>query len=92
MKTKKIKGLYKGCAPVADKLVEPLIESGESLCILLDSERMELTSFELTNKRVAVSDQTYEDKFGGPDYLLYYCPWKPTAMQTALFEGGAYET
>ena len=87
MITKRVDTLFKGMVGIPDKLIEPLLEAGDGLRIVCVDGFMELSNFELINKRVAVSERHFTDKFGGPNYLLYYYAWKPTAIQTRLFEG-----
>jgi len=88
MKTKAVKTLYKGMAGVPDKIVKEAIVMGEPFGIWHDGDYMELAPSELTTKRVSVGEHLFKDKFGGDDYYLWHYPWKPTAVQYKMFNGG----
>lgn len=90
MITKTVKTLYKGMAGVPDKVVNEAMATGDGLGIWHDGDLMELSTSDLTAKRITIGAEVYSDKFGGADYRLYYYVWKPTIIQKRLFEGGAY--
>ena len=92
MINKRVKTLFKGMVAAPALLVKECEETGQSLCIWYEGDCMELSSVELVKNLISVSDRPFRDKFGGEPYYLYYYAWKPTVIQTKLFEGIAYAT
>lgn len=80
----KIKGVWQGMAPVNDKYVKQAIAENKDLVItdMKSKQKMILRGEQLGKPRT--KSGTYKDKFGGPDYTLYYFAWDTRQPETNL--------
>lgn len=84
MITVKVNTLWQGMVGVPDKYVGEALNKGKPLCILHDEAQMVISGIDLSRQRKCISERKFRDRFGGPDYLLYYYDWKPTMVQETL--------
>ena len=66
--------------------IKPALETRQGLYITLttNGEVMEIPADKVYTAILGYSRTRYHDKYGGPDYLLVYYKWVPTAKQMML--------